>query len=169
MCSSDLGFLEGGQGCFLCGGDPYRGDHGPVGAGLPAMQATRFLWVNRADIIAGKPAPTEAWQGDFWRVDGVCFLRGGHPYRADHSQLPQRDGRGIFGGWSGVFFVRWGPLPGRSRACGSWLACDASDSGFMGKPRRYHRWQASSHRGVAGGQISASNITVTRPLYCVSG
>ena len=53
------GFLEGGQGCFLCGGHSYRADHGPVGAGLPAMQATRFLWVNRVDIIAGKPAPTE--------------------------------------------------------------------------------------------------------------
>ena len=55
------GFSEAGRGCFLCGGDPYRGDHGPVGAGLPAMQATRVLWVNRVDIIAGKPAPTEGW------------------------------------------------------------------------------------------------------------
>ena len=62
------GFLEGGRGCFLCGGHPYRADHRPVGAGLPAMQATRFLWVNRADIIAGKPAPTEGGPGNFWRV-----------------------------------------------------------------------------------------------------
>ena len=128
------GFLEGGRGCFLCGGHPYRADHRPVGAGLPTMQATRFLWVNRVDIIAGKPAPTEGWPGDFWRVVG--------------------------GG-----FCAEGPVPGRSQTCGSWLACDAGDAVFMGEPRRYHRWQASSHRGMAGGHISASNITVTRPLY----
>ena len=140
------GFLEGGQVFFVRRG-PAPGRSQTCGAGLPAMQATRFLWVNRVDIIAGKPAPTEAWPGDFWRVVGGVFCavgtrtgqftdlwelaclrckrRGFYGYTASilslASQLPQRGGRGIFGGWSGVVFVRRGPYRADHRPVGAGL------------------------------------------------
>ena len=73
-------------------------------------------------------------------------------------QLPQRDGRGIFGGWSGVFFARRAPVPGRSQTCRSWLACDAGNAVLWvnrvdiiaGKPAPTEGWPGDFWRLVRG-------------------